>query len=207
MRGVDAGFAADRRVDLGKQGRRDLHEADTAAKNARGKACKVADHAAAKGYNDVAALDAKFEQTLAHIGDHGEALAMLARGNHDLAEKELSEALLQPIEIERGNGFVADHGAARTCQRRGDPLAGAIEQMLADDDVIVAVSERHADRGLAGLGRQFCQFLSHHSPLPRTFPPAAFASRSSQRMSASTVSATINSWGTSRLSTVMSASA
>ena len=193
--------------DLGEQGRGDLHEADAAAENARGKAGKVADHAAAKGNDDIAALDAELEQTLAHIGEHGEALAMLAGGNHDVAEKELSEARLQPIEIERGNGFVADHGAARARQRRGDPRAGAIEQMLADDDVIAAVAERHTDRGLAGLGRQFCQFLSHHSPLPRAFPPAAFASRSSQRTSASTVSATINSWGTSRLSTVMSASA
>ena len=132
---------------------------------------------------------------------------MLAWRNHDIAEKEPAKARLQPLQIERCDIGVADHGAARAGQRRGDPRAGAIEQMLADDDVIAAVAERHTDRGLAGLGRQFCQSLSHHSPLPRPFAPAAFASRSSQRMSASAVSATINSWGTSRLSTVMSASA
>ena len=51
---------------------------------------------------------------------------MLAGDNHDVAEKELSEACLQPMEIERGNGFVADHGAARARQRRGDPRAGTI---------------------------------------------------------------------------------
>ena len=86
LRRVDAGLAADGGIDLRKQRRRDLHEAHAAAEDARGKAGKVADHAAAERDDGVAALNAKLQQSLAEPGEHWEALACLAWRHHRLAK-------------------------------------------------------------------------------------------------------------------------
>ena len=60
--GVDAGLAADRGIDLREQRRRHLDEAHAAPHDAGGKAGEVADHAAAEGEDDVAALEPRGEQ-------------------------------------------------------------------------------------------------------------------------------------------------
>ncbi len=50
---------------LRQQRRRNLHEADAATQDRRGKSCKVADDAAAQGDDEIAALEAQLEQALA----------------------------------------------------------------------------------------------------------------------------------------------
>ncbi len=187
---VDAGLAADRGIDLGEQRRRDLHEADAAAKDARREARKIAHHAAAKGDHRVAALDAKIEQLLADLGEHGKALARFAGRDHDLAEIEpaIHEARLQPREIERGNGRVAHHGAAGARHALGDARGAAVEQALADDDIVAPLGEPHSDGGLVQVGRQRSQLLSHHRTLLRPPVASGAVSPSSQRPSASTTS-------------------
>ena len=57
LRRVDAGLAADGRVDLRQQRGRHLHEIDAAAQDRRGKAREIADHAAAERDHQIVALD------------------------------------------------------------------------------------------------------------------------------------------------------
>ena len=57
VRKIDRGLAADRGVHGRKQGGRDLHIVDAARIDRRGKARKVADHAAAEGDRKVAARE------------------------------------------------------------------------------------------------------------------------------------------------------
>ena len=59
---VDRGLAADRRIDLREQGRRDLDEAAAALEDRGGEADEIADHAATERDDMIAALDAEFEQ-------------------------------------------------------------------------------------------------------------------------------------------------
>ena len=113
--GVDAGLAADRGIDLGQQRGRHLHDADAAPQDAGGEAGQVADHAAAKGDDAVAALDAELEQALAERRQHGEALARLARAHHHLAEQKalLVEARFERGKIQRRHVGVGHDRAAR----------------------------------------------------------------------------------------------
>lgn len=62
LRRVDAGFSTNRTVDLGQQGRRNLHEAHAAAQDAGSKACKIANYAATERHNYVAALKAELQK-------------------------------------------------------------------------------------------------------------------------------------------------
>ena len=55
-RRVDGGLAADRRIHLRQQGRRDLDEVDAALVDRRGEARQIADHAAAEGDHNVGSL-------------------------------------------------------------------------------------------------------------------------------------------------------
>ena len=61
LRRVDAGLAADRGIDLRQQRGRDLHEVHAAASDRGGKAGEVADDAAAKREDDIAALELGIE--------------------------------------------------------------------------------------------------------------------------------------------------
>ena len=56
-RGVYSGLAADRRIDLGEEGRGYLDEAHASPDDAGGEAGEIADHSAAKGNDDVAAFE------------------------------------------------------------------------------------------------------------------------------------------------------
>src|SRR6185312_14465339 len=62
---IDAGLAADRRVDLRQQRGRHLHEIDAAAYARRGEAGEIADDAAAERDHQIAALDARADDLLA----------------------------------------------------------------------------------------------------------------------------------------------
>ncbi len=59
---IDAGFAADGAVHLCQQACGDLCEVHATAQHACSKAGQVADHAAAKGNDQIAAFDARIQQ-------------------------------------------------------------------------------------------------------------------------------------------------
>ncbi len=109
--GVDPGLAADRRIDLGQQGGRHLHDADSAPQDAGGEAGQVSHHAAAEGDDAVAALHPELEQPLRERSEHGKALARLAGLDHHLAEQEplLSEARLEHGKMQRCHIGVGHH--------------------------------------------------------------------------------------------------
>ena len=66
-RGVDRGLAADRRIDLRQQGRRNLHEAAAALDDRAGEANQIADHPAAERNDMIRPLDTEFEQSVADL--------------------------------------------------------------------------------------------------------------------------------------------
>ena len=67
LRRIDAGLAADRGIDLRQQRRRHLHVIEPAPHARRGKAGEIADHAAAERDDEIAALDARRDDLLAHL--------------------------------------------------------------------------------------------------------------------------------------------
>ena len=78
LRRVDAGLAADGTVDLGQQRCWNLHETDTAAKNAGSKPCKIANNAATERHNDIAALKTEFQKPLAQRSKFAETFCRFA---------------------------------------------------------------------------------------------------------------------------------
>ncbi len=119
-RGVDAGLAADRAVDLGQQTRRDLHEIDAAQQGRRGKAGQIADDAAAQGDEHRAALDAATEHPFGEPPEMLEVLGFLAgRQDHArLCDPGGGEAGAQRLEIMRGDIFVGDDDHLAPPQQR-----------------------------------------------------------------------------------------
>ncbi len=86
--GVDRGLAADRAVDLGEQGRRDLHEIDAAQQRRRGEPGNVADHPAAQRHQHRAAFDAAAEDIVDEPAEMREILGALAGRQHDRAVRD-----------------------------------------------------------------------------------------------------------------------
>ncbi len=197
-----------------EQRRRHLHDAHAAPQDAGGKAGKVAYHAAAKGNDAIAPLDTERQQRLGKFGENGKALARFA-GRHDrLAEEKpmLLEAGLQRRKIERRHVLVAHHGTARAGERLGNAPTRRGDETLADDDGIAPARKRHLNNCLAQAGGQSGRAVAHHCTFLRLCSWCAFASwgalasQPSLAASASMTAPTITSWGTSRLSTVRSAS-
>ncbi len=213
--GVDAGLAADGGVHLGEERGRHLHHAHAAAQDRGGEAGQVAHHAAAKGDDAIAALDAEIEQGLAELGQHGKAFGRLARRHHGGAEEAALplEARLERRQMQGRDIRVADHRVARAGQGRGEALARRGEEVLADDDVVTPPGQVHGDGRLAvgfvalGLAERGCVVAHHRPPLRRAAGALFAVMQPSLAASASTTAPTMTSWGTSRLSTVMSASA
>src|SRR3546814_19385302 len=80
---LDAGLSADGTVDLRQQGRRDLHEIESAQRDRGGKAGDVADYAAAERNQSGAAFDAAAEQIVEQRLDLGDALRCFAGRQYD----------------------------------------------------------------------------------------------------------------------------
>jgi hypothetical protein len=123
---IDAGLAADGTIDLGKQGRGDLHEAHAAAQDARGKAGQIANHAAAEGDDEVAALQAQRQKLLAQWLQFTETLGFFSCRKDHGADEGLArpQACLQRIKVVAGDVHVRHDGAAGGAEPLGDDAAG-----------------------------------------------------------------------------------
>ena len=126
LRRIDAGLAADGRIDLGEKGCRHLHHAHAAPEDACGEAGKIADDPAAERNDAIAPLDAEREQPLAQNGENRKALACFARLHHRFAEIEavLGKARFERIEMKCRDVLVGHDRAAGAGQARRDPFAG-----------------------------------------------------------------------------------
>ena len=83
---IDADLAADRAVHLRQQRRRHVGQRDAAEISRRGKACRVAEDAAADGDDAGAPIGALLDEGIVDAGDGLQMLVSLAVGNeHDPA--------------------------------------------------------------------------------------------------------------------------
>jgi hypothetical protein len=153
--GVDPGLAADRGIDLGEQGGRDLHEAHAAADHRGREAGEVPDHAAPERDHEVAALDPGRQDRVADLREAGVALGRLARrhGHDSGPQAGVAERLREACRVERAHVLVR-HDRGRPRPEGRDPLGRAGEEPPSDQDLVGAVAEghRHGDGG-GGVAR------------------------------------------------------
>ncbi len=151
-RRVDRGLAAHRGIDLSQQGGRNLHEADAALIDGRRETGEVADHAAAEGDDQIAAIELEIQQPVAEIGEAVEALGGFARRD-DQGVSGNSVGLQspdQPRPMQGADDVVHDDGGARPAQSRPDQGGGPVENPMADDHVIGPIAEADGDGGAHG---------------------------------------------------------
>ena len=192
---IDRGLAADRGIDLGQQGGRHLDVIEAAPHRGGAKAREVAHHPAAESNDDVAALELRGDQRLAHALEHGEALGALARRHADVGRRHIGggEPRLRGRQQQLLDIGVGDDRGLGAGLERLQATPERAEQPAPDHDVIRARAERdrHGDWIAAAQRRR------HDAP-----------SRGATReRSAATISSTMLSCGTSRDATVRSASA
>ena len=152
--GVDPGLAAHRRIHLGEEARRDLHEAHAALQRGGHEAREVAHDAAAERHDDVAALRPRVEHGAADLGIGGEALGTLARRYHDgrMAQARGVERSLQRRQVPAREVGVGDDHAGRARRQGGDAGARLREQARPDQDVVGPVAEPDRHAGKPGVG-------------------------------------------------------
>ncbi len=143
MDGIDAGLAADGRVDLGQKAGRDLDEIHAAAEDRCRESREIADHPAAQGDDAVAPFDAGSQQFVADIGKLREGLGSLARRHDDRMRSDArgGQRVLQGSQVGLRDVAVGDDGGHRPPQQGADDAAGTGQQAFADDDVVAAVAE------------------------------------------------------------------
>ena len=83
-RQIDAGFSADRRVDLREQCGRNLDDGDTAQVNGRGKSSEIADHAATERQHEIVSFEAIFVEEFDCFFKDRERLVTLAFGHQPM---------------------------------------------------------------------------------------------------------------------------
>ena len=140
---VNPGLAADRAVDLGQQGRRNLHEIDAAQQCRRGKPRQIADHPAAQRHQHRAALDTARQDLLGEAAEMIEILGLLAGRQHDrmIRDPGRDEAVAQRRQPMPGDVFVGDHDRLAAAHQRQHLAPGRGDQPRPDDDVIGALGQ------------------------------------------------------------------
>ena len=113
LRGIDAGFAANRAVNLRQQRGGDLHEIHAAAQDTGGKTGEITDNTAAKGDDQIAALDFHGQKFFAGPGKRSEILRRFSGGQDDYIMRQPGpvEAFLQLFEMQSGDILIGDDGA------------------------------------------------------------------------------------------------
>ena len=146
VRGVDAGLAAHRAVDLGEERGRQLNHPDAAPDDAGREAGEIADDAAAERQDDVAAVDLRVEQEVRELIEMRKILGRLAGIEDDRPVRDIAaiQGRGERAQMAVGDVAVGDDDRLRPRQQRPDQIAGACNQAAADDDVIGAFAELDA---------------------------------------------------------------
>jgi hypothetical protein len=160
VRGIDTGLAPDRGIDLGQKRGRHLDEIHAAPGDRRGKAGEIPDDAATERNHQIAALEFGSKQGFDDFAEPGKGFAGFpVRDDHG--------GVFHPCRIERRGearqlelfDFAVGNDAEAAARKHHlEALAGAGQQVVADDDVIGALAEWHVD----GHGRVSC----HWKPRP-----------------------------------------
>jgi hypothetical protein len=142
--GVDARLAADRRIDLGEQRRRHLHEAHPAPDDRRREAREVAHDPPAQRHHEIAALDPRAQDRVADFGQAGIALRGLAwgHGDHRRAQALGLERTGQRLPVKPAHGSIGHDGGRAGAERR-DAWACFSEEPAAHMDLVGPVPEGH----------------------------------------------------------------
>ena len=138
---VDCGLAADRGIDLGQQGRRDLNEIDAAQGQRRADARQIPDHAAAERDQRRLAVDPHFQQFAADLFQMGEILGLFAGLQHDGLARDPGgrQRLGEGRQVSRlSDVFIGNDDDPVRAQHRFDMLARIGQQTTADQDVVAA---------------------------------------------------------------------
>ncbi len=154
--GVDAGLAADRRVDHAEQRRRHVDHPHAAQPGRGDEAADVGGRAAADGDDRVGAGEAGPSQLLPRVGRHLRRLGGLAVGERDRQQLDVAEA---------GHHLVGERGQRLGVTDRHPADVGAegdahvVEDRVADDDVV--------GRGSADVHPRLVLTHGRHPPRPR----------------------------------------
>ena len=137
LRVVHPGFAADGGIHLRQQGGRDLQAGDAALVAGSGKACNVANDAAAKGDDEAVAVIACFNQRIEDARPGGKCFVGFAIGQAHGDAVFVGKCRFERGEVVRGDGIVADD-AYLPLRCAGGDEGGVGEQAVADVNGVVA---------------------------------------------------------------------
>ena len=132
---VQAGLAAERRVNLPDHGSRHLHDGEAAHICGRGEASQVADHAPAQRENRTLAREPGLDHRVEHALVSRQRLARLAGGNldHRGVKPGLHHRIARALAVERGDVTVGDdRGASRCNPGLARQVAEPVQQSGAD---------------------------------------------------------------------------
>jgi hypothetical protein len=141
---VDAGLAADRRVDLGQERRRHLEAGDPAVVGGGREPGGVTDHAAAEGRHGIAPQEAPGSEAPAERLHRRQALRRFAVVHEEDVGGGAGgvEGGQQGFGVPVGDGRLADDGDAGPA---GERRRGPVEDARPDDDVVAPGAEIDAD--------------------------------------------------------------
>ena len=147
VRRVDAGLAADARIDLRQERGRDLDEPHAASQRGCAEAGQIANDPAAERDHDVASFDARRDQRVGDAREFGIGLRRLAGRADDRCRGEpgFGEACLHPAEIERRDMSVGDDRTFGPGRDACDFQPSLVDHAAADDNRVGARAERHLD--------------------------------------------------------------
>ncbi len=173
LRGVDAGLATDRTVDLRQKRGRHLHEAHTPAQDRGGKAHQVADHAAPQRHDQIAPFDLLVQQPFGHPRQMRPVLGALARrqgqgGDGDPLGLQRGR---QRRQVQAGNRGIGHHGHALALQVRRNLGPRAGDQPRSDPHRIGAgpkLDLHHVHAGSSHMSDRACRACSTRAAMPST---------------------------------------
>ncbi|MNZ94076.1 hypothetical protein D3C78_1131770 [compost metagenome] len=137
---VDAGLAADRRVDLGQQGGRHLDEVDAALIAGGSEAGHVTDHAATQGDHGGAAVVPCSQQAIEDQLQGFPVLVGFAIGQYHRQHRIGTQGLAQAFEIQGRDGLVGNDGNLPPGDVRRQQL-GLVQQAFANVDRVATLAQ------------------------------------------------------------------
>ena len=137
LRVVHPGFAADGGIHLRQQGGRDLQAGDAALVAGSGKACNVANDAAAKGDDEAVAVVTRGNERIEDARPGGQRFVRFAIGQAHGDAGFVGQRRFKRGEVVRGDGVVGDD-ADLSLRRALRDKRGVGEQAVADVDGVVA---------------------------------------------------------------------